>query len=192
MVNFVGEPIAAVAADDEATADEAIALIKVEYEDIPSVVNPLAAMVDGAASVHPDLESYEGYGFTMGHNVSTLLDADRGDVEQAFRDADVIVEDVYRSQGINQGFLEPMACVADVEPGGGWSFTHPRKGRTPSAPPWPPCWKCRYRASAWCRWNWAAGSAQSCGWPLRHSRPCWPCGRAGRSNWSTPAKKFSR
>lgn len=118
VVNFVGEPIAAVAADDEATAEEAIELIKVEYEDIPSVVNPLAAMVDGAASVHPDLEAYEGYGFTMGHNVSTLLDADRGDVEQAFRDADVVVEDVYRSQGINQGFLEPMACVADVEPGG--------------------------------------------------------------------------
>ena len=118
VVNFVGEPIAAVAADDEATAEAAIELIKVEYEDIPSVVNPLAAMADGAASVHPDLESYEGYGFTMGHNVSTLLDADRGYVEQAFRDADVVVEDVYRSQGINQGFLEPMACVADVEPGG--------------------------------------------------------------------------
>ena len=118
VVNFVGEPIAAVAADDEATAQEAIELIKVEYEDIPSVVNPLSAMVDGAASVHPDLESYEGYGFTLGHNVSTLLDADRGDVEQAFRDADVVVEGVYRSQGINQGFLEPMACVADVEPSG--------------------------------------------------------------------------
>ena len=89
VVNYVGEPIAAVAADDEATAQEAVELIKVEYEDIPSVVNPLAAMVEGAASVHPDLENYEGYGFTLGHNVSTLLDADRGDVEQAFRDADV-------------------------------------------------------------------------------------------------------
>ena len=118
VVNFVGEPIAAVAADDEATAQEAVALIEVEYEDLPAVVNPLAAMGDGAATVHPELESYEGYGFTMGHNVSTLLDADRGDVEQAFRDAEVIVEDVYRSQGINQGFLEPMACVADVEPNG--------------------------------------------------------------------------
>ena len=118
VVNFVGEPIAAVAADDEATAQEAIELIEVEYEDLPSVVNPLAAMGDHAATVHPELENYEGYGFTLGHNVSTLLDADRGDVEQAFQDADVIVEDVYRSQGINQGFLEPMACVADVEPNG--------------------------------------------------------------------------
>ena len=118
VVNFVGEPIAAVAADDEATAQEAIELIEVEYEDLPSVVNPLDAMGDDAPTVHPDVESYEGYGFTLGHNVSTLLDADRGDVEQAFKDADVVVEDVYRSQGINQGFLEPMACVADVEPNG--------------------------------------------------------------------------
>ena len=118
VVNFVGEPIAAVAADDEAAAQEAIELIEVEYEDLPAVVNPLSAMGSSAATVHPELEDYEGYGFTLGHNVSTLLDADRGDVEQAFKDADVVVEDVYRSQGINQGFLEPMACVADVEPNG--------------------------------------------------------------------------
>ena len=118
VVNFVGEPIAAVAADDEAAAQEAIELIEVEYEDLPAVVNPLSAIGSGAATVHPELENYEGYGFTLGHNVSTLLDADRGDVDQAFRDADVVVEDVYRSQGINQGFLEPMACVADVEPNG--------------------------------------------------------------------------
>ena len=118
VVNFVGEPIAAVAADDEATAQEAIELIDVEYEDLPAVINPLASMVSGASTVHPDLESYEGYGFTMGHNVSTLLDADRGDVEQALKDADVVIEDVYRSQGINQGFLEPMACAVEVEANG--------------------------------------------------------------------------
>ena len=118
VVNFVGEPIAAVAADDEATAQEAIELIEVEYEDMPAVVNPLSAMGSDAATVHPELEDYEGYGFTLGHNVSTLLDADRGDVDQAFNDADVVVTDVYRSQGINQGFLEPMACVADVEANG--------------------------------------------------------------------------
>jgi len=118
VVNFVGEPIAAVAADDEATAQEAIELIEVEYEDMPAVVNPLSAMGSDAATVHPELEEYEGYGFTLGHNVSTLLDADRGDVDQAFNDADVVVQDVYRSQGINQGFLEPMACVADVEANG--------------------------------------------------------------------------
>ena len=118
-VYYVGEPVAAVAADDEMTAQEAVGLIEVEYEDLEAVVDPLDALKPGAPSVHPDLESFEGYGFTLeGGNICTLLDADRGDVEQGFRDADFVFEDTFRSQGINQGFLEPMACVASLEPNG--------------------------------------------------------------------------
>ena len=118
-VYYIGEPVAAVAADDELTAQEAIGLIEVEYEDLEAVVDPLDALKPGAPSVHPDLESFEGYGFTLeGGNICTLLDADRGDVDQAFKDADFVFEDTFRSQGINQGFLEPMACVADLEPNG--------------------------------------------------------------------------
>ena len=50
----------------------------------------------------------------MGGNNGAWLEADRGDVEQAFQDADHVFEETYHSQAINQGFLEPMACVADV------------------------------------------------------------------------------
>ena len=118
-VYYIGEPVAAVAAEDEITAEEAIALIDVQYEDLEPVVDPLTALRAGAPSVHPDLESYEGYGFTIeGGNICTLLDADRGDVDEAFRDADHVFEDTFRSQGINQGFLEPMACVAHQEANG--------------------------------------------------------------------------
>jgi carbon-monoxide dehydrogenase large subunit len=118
-VYYIGEPVAAVAADDEITAQEAVGLIEVEYEDLESVVDPLSALRDGAPSVHPDLESFEGYGFTIeGGNICTLLDADRGNVEEAFQEADFVFEDTFRSQGINQGFLEPMACVATVEANG--------------------------------------------------------------------------
>ena len=118
-VYYIGEPVAAVAAEDEITAQEAIELIAVEYEDLEAVVDPLTALRSGAPSVHPDLESFEGYGFTIeGGNICTLLDADRGDVDQAFKDADYVFEDTFRSQGINQGFLEPMACAANVEANG--------------------------------------------------------------------------
>jgi carbon-monoxide dehydrogenase large subunit len=118
-VFYVGEPIAAVAADDEITAQEAVELIEVEYQDLPVVVDPLVALRSGAPAVHADLPSFEGFGFALGgENVCTLLDADRGDVEQAFKEADYVIEDTFRSQGINQGFLEPMACVAEVEPNG--------------------------------------------------------------------------
>ncbi|MYC31436.1 MAG: xanthine dehydrogenase family protein molybdopterin-binding subunit [Chloroflexi bacterium] len=119
IVYYIGEPVAAVAAEDEITAQEAIGLIEVEYEDLGAVVDPLTALRSGAPSVHPDLESYEGYGFTIeGGNICTLLDADRGDVDQAFMEADHVFEDTFRSQGINQGFLEPMACAANVEANG--------------------------------------------------------------------------
>ena len=118
-VYYIGEPVAAVAAEDEITAQEAVGLIEVEYEDLEPVVDPLVALRAGSPSVHPDLESFEGYGFTIeGGNICTLLDADRGDVYQAFQEADHVFEDTFRSQGINQGFLEPMACVANVEANG--------------------------------------------------------------------------
>ena len=117
-VFYIGEPVAAVAADDETTAQEALELIHVEYQDQERVVDPLQAIKSGATAVHPDMAGFEGYGFAMGGNNCTLLDADRGDVDQAFDEADHIIEETYHSQAINQGFLEPMACVANLEANG--------------------------------------------------------------------------
>ena len=117
-VFYVGDPVAAVAADDEVTAQEAVALIQVDYQPLDTVVNPLDAIHDGSPTVHLDMPSFDGYGFAMGGNNCTLLDADRGDVDQAFRQADHVFEENYQSQPINQGFLEPMACVANHEPNG--------------------------------------------------------------------------
>ncbi|PKB73622.1 MAG: hypothetical protein BZY75_00850 [SAR202 cluster bacterium Io17-Chloro-G7] len=117
-VFYVGEPVAAVAADDEITALEALDLIQVEYEDLPVVVDPLEAIGSSAPLVHENLSEFEGYSFSLGGNQGTLLEIDRGDVEQAFQDADRIFEETYRSQAINQGFLEPMACAAEVEANG--------------------------------------------------------------------------
>ena len=117
-VFYIGEPIAAVAADDEITALEAVELIKVQYQGIDKVVDPLEAISTRSSDVHPDLEDFEGYGFALGGNNCTMLDADRGDVDQGFKDSDIIVEETYHTQPISQGFLEPMACVADVEANG--------------------------------------------------------------------------
>lgn len=117
-VFYVGEPVAAVAADDEVTAQEALELIDVEYQELEVVVDPLEGIGTGAPLVHPDLPDFEGYGFGIGGNVATLLDADRGEVDRAFQEADYVFEDTFRSQGISQGFLEPTACVANVEANG--------------------------------------------------------------------------
>ena len=117
-VFYIGEPVAAVAADDEMTAAEALSLIDVEYDDLEAVVDPLVSISADATEVHPDLPEFEGYGFALGGNNCTMLDADRGDVDQAFQEADHIIEETYHTQPINQGFLEPMACVANLEANG--------------------------------------------------------------------------
>ena len=117
-VFFIGEPVAAVAADDEITAVEALSLIRVEYEDLEAIVDPVASLTGSSPVVHPDLEDFEGYAFALGGNNCTMLDADRGDVDAAFAEADHIIEETYHTQPINQGFLEPMACVANVEANG--------------------------------------------------------------------------
>ena len=117
-VFYIGEPVAAVAADDETIAQEAVELIRVEYQDLDNVVEPLQALEPGASLVHPDLTSFTGFGFAMGGNNCTMLDADRGDVDAAFQQADRIFEETYHSQAISQGFLEPMACVAHQEANG--------------------------------------------------------------------------
>ncbi len=117
-VRYVGEPLAAVAAVDEIAALEALDLIEVEYEDLPAVTDPIDALKPDAPLVHDELPRYDGYAAGMGGNVCTILDNDRGDVDKAFAEAAYIFEDTFRSQGINQGYLEPMACVANVDPSG--------------------------------------------------------------------------
>jgi xanthine dehydrogenase molybdenum-binding subunit len=117
-VCYIGEPVAAVAAVDELTALEALDLIDVTYEDLPVVNDPLDALKPDAPLVHEELPSYAGYKPTMQGNICTVLEADRGDVDAAFAQADHVFEDTFRSQGINQGYLEAMACVANVDPSG--------------------------------------------------------------------------
>ena len=117
-VFYIGEPVAAVAADDELSAAEAVKLIRVEYEDLEPVIDPLMAIKEDATVVHPDLPDFEGFGFSLGGNNCTMLDSDRGDIDQAFQAADYVFEESYRSQAINQGFLEPMACVTNWEANG--------------------------------------------------------------------------
>ncbi len=117
-VRFVGEPIAAVAAIDEDVAEYAVSLIEVEYELLPAVFDPLEAMKEGAPLVHEKIEEYVGSTGMRKGNICSLLTAERGEVEKGFAEADFVVEGTYRSQPINQGYMEPMACAAQVEPSG--------------------------------------------------------------------------
>lgn len=119
-VRYIGEEVAAVAAIDADTAEEAIALIHVEYEDLPAVFDPLEAMKPDAPLIHPDYASYEGPRTKAPdlRNVQTLVQQSKGDVEKGFAESDHVFENIYQTQMVHQGYIEPHACLVEVDGNG--------------------------------------------------------------------------
>ncbi len=101
-VRYIGEEVAAVAAETEETAEEALKLIEVEYEPLPAVFSVEEAMSEGAPKIH---DQYE-------HNLNIHVNINVGDVDKAFAEADVIVEDTVSSDGETYAMMEPYAVVA--------------------------------------------------------------------------------
>src|SRR3954469_21424276 len=122
-VRFVGDPVAAVAAVDEDTAAEALDLIEVEYEELPAVFDAEEALQPGAPLVHegehrvlparPDVKMRS----LTGTNIAHLYKQRKGDVEQGFREADLVVENTYVSPATEHVALEPHVAVAQVRDG---------------------------------------------------------------------------
>jgi CO/xanthine dehydrogenase Mo-binding subunit len=107
-VHHFGEGVAAVAAFDEDTAEEALELIRVEYEELPVVLTAADALKPDAPLVNEFIRS----------NVPYSSDFLFGDVEKGFKEADHIREETFSSQRVTVGFIEPHACLAEVDPTG--------------------------------------------------------------------------
>ncbi len=118
-VRFVGEKVAVVAAVDPDIAEEALALIDVEYEDLPAVFDPVEAIRDGAPILHENPGAYDGAPSERPHpNVQSVLRFKLGDVEAGFGKADRIFEHTFRTQLDHQGYLEPHAGVVAIDDDG--------------------------------------------------------------------------
>jgi 4-hydroxybenzoyl-CoA reductase alpha subunit len=116
-VRFVGDPVAAVAAVDEETAEAAARLIDVEYEPLDSLMSIESALREGTHRIHE-------YG--DGHNIHKLVSLEFGDVEEGFREADLVREDVFFFEGNTHLPMEQHAAVAHWTPDGKltlWSST---------------------------------------------------------------------
>jgi 4-hydroxybenzoyl-CoA reductase subunit alpha len=107
-VHHFGEAVAAVAAMDEDTAEEALDLIEVEYEELPVVLTAEDALKPDAPAVNEFKKS----------NVAYSSDFVFGDVEKGFSEADLILEEQFSSQRVTVGFIEPHACLAEMDPSG--------------------------------------------------------------------------
>ena len=120
-VRYVGEPVVAVAAESEAQAQEALDLIRVDYEEMPAVVDMRAALDPAAPLVHPDLHTYKrGPSDIVPHtNINTLYTYERGDVEAGFAAADVVMEGEYSAHAISHVALEVHVAIAQYDSGSG-------------------------------------------------------------------------
>jgi CO/xanthine dehydrogenase Mo-binding subunit len=111
-VRYRGQPIAAVAAVDEATALEALDLIEVEYEELPAVLDVRKAFDADSPPFHQWGPVYPHFGPHPSRRIR------KGDVDEAFERADLIVEGVYRPQAIDQVPIETQVALAVPEPDG--------------------------------------------------------------------------
>ncbi len=107
-VRFIGDPVAAVAAIDEDTAQEALELIRVEYEELPAVFDPEEALKPGAPRIHDHAEN----------NVSRRINLEFGDVDGRMAAAYHVREDTFVTQTQSHTPLEGHACMASYDPSG--------------------------------------------------------------------------
>lgn len=117
-VRYHGEPVVAVVADDAHAAREAVKKVKVEYEELPAVLDPYEAMQPGAPLVH---ENWSGYAHTSdftavdGTNLCDHFPLRCGDVEKGFAEADVVIENTYHTAGVNHSTIEVHVATAKFE-----------------------------------------------------------------------------
>ncbi len=121
-VRFIGEPVAAVAAEDEDIAQIAAGLIEVEYEDLPIYTDAEAACKPGAVDIHEDFANYRKMGFVVGShlpNVAEHFKLRTGDVEIGFKQSDLVLEERYSVPIIQHAAMEPHSAHAQFDQANG-------------------------------------------------------------------------
>ncbi len=117
-VRYAGDVVAAVAAETPEEAEEALGLIEVDYEELPAVFDEIEAYAEEASLVHEKISlsendaAYFGIRPRQGTNVCHRFRVRHGDIEAGFREADVVVEETYRTAGAQHAPMEPHAALA--------------------------------------------------------------------------------
>ena len=120
VVRYIGEKVAAVAAESEAVAEAALDLIDVDYEELPVVTDALEAMKPSAPIIHPNLAEYKGllHKIDRPTNAFVHLTWKKGDVQEGFRQSDVVVENTFTVPAVHQGYIEPHSSLVRINPDG--------------------------------------------------------------------------
>jgi CO/xanthine dehydrogenase Mo-binding subunit len=107
-VRYVGDEIAAVAAETEEIALESLDLIEVVYDELPAVFDPEEALKPGAPLLYEE----------TGTNIAENFHKEYGDVEKAFQEADCVLEDRFETSAVTPCCMEPRGCIASFDGSG--------------------------------------------------------------------------
>ncbi|AZR72668.1 xanthine dehydrogenase [Anoxybacter fermentans] len=116
-VRYIGDAVAAVAAESEEIAEKALELIEVEYEELPALFDPIEAMKEDAPLIHENLHEYDHAVFIhpVPHtNISEHFKLRKGDVEKGFKEADYIIEDEFSVPMVHHVPLETHTAIAKM------------------------------------------------------------------------------
>ncbi|MBI4296907.1 MAG: xanthine dehydrogenase family protein molybdopterin-binding subunit [Chloroflexi bacterium] len=113
-VIYAGQAVAVVAATTQEAAQKALGLIQVDYELLPSVTDVETAMKPGAPALHPNLAVRISAKVEVSDNVVMRTEIRKGDVAAGFAQADIVLEETFRTQMVHQGYMEPHAVTASV------------------------------------------------------------------------------
>jgi putative selenate reductase molybdopterin-binding subunit len=113
-VRFVGDRVAAVAAETRGIAEEALRLIEVEYEVLPAVLDMEAAIRPGAPVIHDEPDSTNIH--DASRNIAGHISKELGDIAEGFRQADLIFEREYRTHRQQHCPIEPHISIAWLDP----------------------------------------------------------------------------
>ncbi len=115
-VRYIGEKVAGIAGIDQEVVEEALGLIKVDYEELPAVFDPLEAVKPEAPVLHPDYLHYAGpHKEAELKNVQSVERAGQGNIDEGFSESDHIFENTFYTQMVHQAFIEPRNGVVEID-----------------------------------------------------------------------------
>ena len=121
VARFVGEKVAAVAADSAEHAEQALEQIEIEYDELSPLLDPIEALSPAAPLLHPQMMDYKGLPGKLSAPSNALVQLfwKKGDIEDGFRRADLIIENTFQTQVVHQAYIEPHSCVVKANESGG-------------------------------------------------------------------------
>ena len=117
---FIGEKVAAVAADSPDLAEEALDLIEVEYEELLAVFDPIKATDPGAPIIHDRINEYIGLPQQVEEPTNRFVRSvfEKGNIAKGFAEADMVFEHSFLAPWVHQGFMEPHTCLVEIDDAG--------------------------------------------------------------------------